>query len=46
MSEQDKSVEAALRMCRTLNKGKKSFFDFEILEECMLEVAAALFEEK
>lgn len=46
MSEQEKSAEAALRVCWTLNKHQKPFSDSEIVKKCMLEVAAALFEEK
>lgn len=46
MSEQEKSAEAALRVCWTLNKHQKPFSDSEIVKECMMEVATALFEEK
>lgn len=46
MSEQEKSTEAALRVCWTLNKHQKPFSDSEIVKECMLEVATALFVEK
>nr|XP_022911991.1 general transcription factor II-I repeat domain-containing protein 2-like [Onthophagus taurus] len=46
MSEQEKSAEAALRVCWTLNKHQKPFSDSEIMKECMLEVASALFGEK
>lgn len=46
MSEQEKSAEAALRVCWMLNKHQKPFSDSEIVKECMLEVATALFEEK
>lgn len=46
MSEQEKSAEAALRVCWTLNKHQKPFSDSEIMKKCMLEVATALFEEK
>lgn len=46
MSEQEKSAEAALRVCWTLNKHQKPFSDSEMVKECMLEVATALFEEK
>jgi hypothetical protein len=45
MSEQEKSTEAALRMCWVLNKHQKPFSDYEIVKECMLEVATALFQE-
>ncbi|KAF2897042.1 hypothetical protein ILUMI_09136 [Ignelater luminosus] len=41
-----KSAEAALRVCCTLNKHQKPFLDSEIIKECMLKVARALFEEK
>lgn len=44
ISGQEKSVEAALCVCWTLNK--KPFSDSEIVKECMLEVATALFEER
>ncbi|XP_049782658.1 general transcription factor II-I repeat domain-containing protein 2-like [Schistocerca cancellata] len=46
MSEQEESAEAALRVCGTLSKHQKPFSDSEIMKECMLEVASALFEEK
>jgi len=46
MSGQEKSVEAALRVCWTLNKHQKLFSDSEIVKQCMLEVATALFEER
>lgn len=46
MSEQEKSADAALRVCWTLNKHQKPFSDSEIVKECMLGVAAALFEDK
>lgn len=46
LSEQEKSTEAALRVCWTLNKHQKPFSDSEIVKECMLEVATALFAEK
>jgi len=46
MSEQEKSTEAALRVCWTLNKHQKPFSDSEIMKECMLAVVTALFEEK
>lgn len=46
MSGQEKSIEAALRVCWTLNKHQKPFTDSEIVKECMLEVATALFEDK
>jgi len=46
MSEQEKSTEAALRVCWTLNKHQKPFSDSEIVKECMLAVVTALFEEK
>lgn len=46
MSEQEKSAEAALRVCWTLNKHQKPFSDSEIVKECMLDVATALFGEK
>lgn len=36
MNEQEKSVEAALRVCWTLNKHEKPFTDSEIVKECML----------
>ncbi|KAL4153601.1 hypothetical protein QTP88_001485 [Uroleucon formosanum] len=45
MSEQEKSTEAALRVCWVLNKHQKPFSDSEIAKECMLEVATALFQE-
>jgi hypothetical protein len=45
MSEQEKSTEAALRVCWVLNKHQKPFSDSEIVKECMLEVATALFQE-
>ncbi|XP_049945866.1 protein FAM200A-like [Schistocerca serialis cubense] len=45
MSEQEKSAEAALRVC-TLSKHQKPFSNSEIMKECMLEVASELFEEK
>ncbi|XP_025416189.1 general transcription factor II-I repeat domain-containing protein 2-like [Sipha flava] len=37
--------EAALRVCWVLNKHQKPFSDSEIVKECMLEVATALFQE-
>ncbi|XP_060845950.1 general transcription factor II-I repeat domain-containing protein 2-like [Rhopalosiphum padi] len=46
MSGQEKSIEAALRVCWTLNKHQKPFTDSEIVKECILEVATALFEDK
>ncbi|XP_071053685.1 general transcription factor II-I repeat domain-containing protein 2-like [Onthophagus taurus] len=46
MSEQEKSAEAALRVCWTLSKHQKPFSDSEIMKECMLEVASALFGER
>lgn len=46
MNEQEKSTEAALRVCWTLNKHQKPFSDSEIVKKCMLEVVTALFEEK
>lgn len=46
MSEQEKSTEAALRVCWALNKHQKPFSDSEIVKECMLEVATALFADK
>lgn len=46
MSEQEKSADAALRVCWTLNKHQKPFSDSEIIKECMLGVATALFEDK
>ncbi|XP_008181875.1 uncharacterized protein LOC100573710 [Acyrthosiphon pisum] len=45
MSEQEKSTEAALRVCWVLNKHQKPFSDSEIVKECMLEVATVLFQE-
>ncbi|KAL4101232.1 hypothetical protein QTP88_021252 [Uroleucon formosanum] len=45
MSEQEKSTEAVLRVCWVLNKHQKPFSDSEIVKECMLEVATALFQE-
>jgi len=44
MSEQEKSTEAALRVW-VLNKHQKPFSDPELVKECMLEVATALFQE-
>lgn len=46
MSDHEKSTEAALRVCWTLNKHQKPFSDSEIVKECMLKVVTALFEEK
>ncbi|XP_072380943.1 protein FAM200C-like [Diabrotica undecimpunctata] len=46
MSDQEKSAEAALRVCWILNKHQKPFSDSEIVKECMLAVANSLFEEK
>lgn len=46
MRGQEKSVEFAMRVWRMLNKQQKPFLDSEIVKECMLEVAIALFEEK
>ncbi|CAG5042151.1 unnamed protein product [Parnassius apollo] len=46
MSDQEKSTEAALRVCWTLNKHQKPFSDSEIVKECMLAAVTALFEEK
>lgn len=46
MSEQEKSADAAFRVCWTLNKHQKPFSDSEIVKECMLGVTAALFEDK
>ncbi|XP_047111750.1 SCAN domain-containing protein 3-like [Schistocerca piceifrons] len=46
MSKQEKSAEAALHVCWTLSKHQKTFSDSEIMKECMLEVASALFEGK
>lgn len=46
MNNQEKSTEAALRVSWKLNKHQKPFSDSEIVKECMLEVATALFEEK
>ncbi|KAF2885903.1 hypothetical protein ILUMI_20270 [Ignelater luminosus] len=46
MSDQEKSTEAALRVCWTLNKHQKPFSDSEIVKECMLAVVTSLFEEK
>lgn len=46
MSGQEKSVEAALRVCWALGKHQKPFSDSEIIKECLLEVATALFEGK
>lgn len=43
MSRGEKSEEAALRVCCALNKHQKPFTDSEILKECVLEVATALF---
>ncbi|XP_060880731.1 general transcription factor II-I repeat domain-containing protein 2B-like [Metopolophium dirhodum] len=45
MSEQEKSTEAALRVCWVLNKHQKPFSDSEIVKECMLEVTTTLFQE-
>lgn len=39
MIGQEKSVEAALRVCWTSNKHQKPFKDSEIVKDCMLEVA-------
>ena len=46
LSEQEKSAEASLRVCWTLNKHQKPFSNSEIMKKCMLEIATALFEEK
>lgn len=46
MNNQEKSTEAALRVSWKLNKHQKPFSDSEIVKECMLEIATALFEEK
>ncbi|KAK4884028.1 hypothetical protein RN001_000299 [Aquatica leii] len=46
MSEQEKFLKAALRVCWTLNKHQKRFSDSEILKACMLAVVTALFEER
>lgn len=46
MSDQEKSTEAALRVCWTLNKHQKPFSDSEVVKECMLAVVTTLFEEK
>ncbi|CAG5058709.1 unnamed protein product [Parnassius apollo] len=46
ISDQEKSTEAALRVCWTLNKHQKPFSDSEIEKECMLAAVTALFEEK
>ncbi|KAK4871913.1 hypothetical protein RN001_016037 [Aquatica leii] len=35
MSEQEKSIEAALRVCWTLNKHQKQFSDSEIVKDCI-----------
>lgn len=43
---QEKSAESALRVAWTLNKHQKPFSDSEIVKECVLEVATALFDEK
>jgi hypothetical protein len=39
-------VETAFRVCWTLNKHENPFSDSEIVKECMLKRAIALFEEK
>ncbi|VVC24772.1 Hypothetical protein CINCED_3A005570 [Cinara cedri] len=41
MSWPEKSVDAALRACWTLNKHQTPFSDSEIVKECILEVATA-----
>ncbi|XP_047105094.1 uncharacterized protein LOC124765444 [Schistocerca piceifrons] len=47
MSEKEKKMgRSSVTCCWTLSKHQKPFSDSEIMKECMLEVASALFEEK